>query len=50
MTFQDFAIGVYCLFQVVGCVMVTRAIFKMRETRLKELKQKPVPTRKASNE
>lgn len=50
MTIQDFAIAVYCLFQIVGCVMITRAIFKMREDRLKELKQKAVPNRKVSNE
>ncbi len=48
MTFQDAAIIAYCLFQIVGCVMVTRAIFKMRDERLKELKK--VPVRKASNE
>lgn len=50
MTIQDFAIAAYCLFQIVGCVMITRAIFKMREDSLKELKQKAVPNRKASNE
>lgn len=50
MSFQDFAIILYCLFQIVGCFFVGRAIFRMVVERKAELKQKPVPVRKASND
>lgn len=50
MTIQDAAIIVYCLFQIAGCFFVGRAIFRMIVARREELKQKPVPVRKASND
>lgn len=50
MTLQDFAIILYCLFQIAGCFFVGRAIFRMVVERKKELKQKPISVRKASND